>query len=108
MESCVRAAAQSRASRMSPAASPRARRSTNIESDLAALKFGELLGIGSFGRVYKGEPHCFLRKGLRRLGSCLGLHCTQSLCSCADLHRPGAVKGGLSFSLPWQIYLNTQ
>ncbi|CAL5229280.1 g12574 [Coccomyxa viridis] len=49
-------AAQTRTSRLSPAVSPRAARSSSTqESDFADLKFGPLIGTGSFGRVYKAS-----------------------------------------------------
>lgn len=40
---------------MSPSASPRARQKNTNESEFADLKFGALIGTGSFGRVYKGD-----------------------------------------------------
>ena len=66
---CRPAGPNGAASRLSPGSTPRARRSSPHEADLADLKFGHLIGTGSFGRVYKGA-----RQPVHHAGIILEMH----------------------------------
>ena len=79
------AALSGKGSRMSPAASPRARRSSTQESEFAGLKFSALIGTGSFGRVYKGKPcGLYLAHHITRMLLSQPQHCRLA---CTDMCR---------------------